>query len=98
MTTDNVKCTNCDFDGLVPMGTEECPSCNMVGSLAWKDEEEQEVEVPGFANVVIDNAMTICSECHNEFDKGDKAFIDPHFDYVCKKCVSKTIKQTQEAN
>jgi RecJ-like exonuclease len=40
---DNVKCCNCEFDGLVDFGEEKCPKCNFVGALAWKDDEEQEV-------------------------------------------------------
>ena len=41
---DNVKCCNCDFDGLVDLGAEECPKCKYSGALAWKEGEEQEVE------------------------------------------------------
>lgn len=45
MVKDNVKCTNCGFNGLIDNGAEDCPDCAMVGSLAWKDNEEQEVEI-----------------------------------------------------
>lgn len=40
---DNVKCCNCGFKGLVEMGAEDCPSCKVVGCLAWKENEPQEV-------------------------------------------------------
>jgi hypothetical protein len=40
---DNVKCCNCEFDGLVETGDEQCPICNFVGSFTWKEGEEQEV-------------------------------------------------------
>lgn len=40
---DNVKCCNCDFNGLVEFGQEQCPECKFIGALAWKDGEEQEV-------------------------------------------------------
>jgi len=43
MVMDNVKCTNCGFDGLVDLGTDICPKCNTEGSLAWKEGEEPEV-------------------------------------------------------
>ncbi|WP_257984979.1 hypothetical protein [Bacillus sp. T33-2] len=42
---DNVKCCNCDFDGLVELGEETCPKCKFTGTLAWKEGEEQEVTV-----------------------------------------------------
>lgn len=40
---DNVKCCNCEFNGLVETGAEECPSCHFEGALSWKDGEETEV-------------------------------------------------------
>lgn len=45
MTVDNVKCCNCDFDGLVERGTDTCPNCGFSGALSWKENEEQEIEV-----------------------------------------------------
>lgn len=42
MTFDNVRCCNCSFFGLVPMGAEECPECHKEGVLTWA--ETQEVE------------------------------------------------------
>lgn len=42
---DNVKCCNCEFDGLVDFGEEQCPKCKREGFLSWKDGEPQEVEV-----------------------------------------------------
>ena len=45
MIKDNVKCTNCGFDGLVERGTDTCPNCGKDGTLSWKDNEPQEVEV-----------------------------------------------------
>lgn len=44
MVKDNVKCCNCGFDGLVEQHSEECPNCQMDGTLAWKEDEPQEVE------------------------------------------------------
>ena len=41
---DNVKCTNCGFDGLAETGSDKCPSCGYDGGLAWKENEPQEVE------------------------------------------------------
>ncbi len=43
MIMDNVKCCNCDFNGLVDIGEEKCPQCQMIGVLAWKENEAQEV-------------------------------------------------------
>lgn len=45
MIMDNVKCCNCGFNGLVDIGEEKCPQCQMVGALAWKENEAQEVQV-----------------------------------------------------
>nr|WP_319776021.1 hypothetical protein [uncultured Sphaerochaeta sp.] len=42
---DNVKCSNCGFDGLVETGACTCPICGKEGTLAWKDNEEQEIEI-----------------------------------------------------
>jgi site-specific DNA-methyltransferase (adenine-specific) len=41
---DLVKCCNCDFKGLIEVGTEKCPSCNKEGMLSWIDNNFQEVE------------------------------------------------------
>ena len=41
---DNVKCTNCGFEGLVGIGQEECPVCMKRGCLMWVDDDKQEVE------------------------------------------------------
>jgi RecJ-like exonuclease len=40
---DNVKCCNCEFNGLVETGETECPICHFVGALSWIDDEEQEI-------------------------------------------------------
>jgi len=40
---DNIKCTNCGYDGLVNTGTEYCPECGKCGVLAWKENEPQEI-------------------------------------------------------
>lgn len=40
---DNVRCCNCEFDGLVDVGEEICPQCKEEGFLSWKEGEEQEV-------------------------------------------------------
>lgn len=45
MWVDNVKCSNCEFNGFVDIGAEECPACNMIGSLSWIDGEPQEVDL-----------------------------------------------------
>lgn len=42
---DNVKCLNCEFDGLIEYCEERCPQCKKEGALIWKDDEEQEVVV-----------------------------------------------------
>lgn len=41
---DNVKCTNCEFRGLVRLGSDVCPNCLMLGTLAWIEDEPQEIE------------------------------------------------------
>lgn len=41
---DNVKCSNCGFNGLVETGTDKCPNCGYEGGLAWKENEPQELE------------------------------------------------------
>lgn len=43
MPYDNVKCSNCEFDGLVNIGDDECPKCSGSGCLSWKDGEVKEV-------------------------------------------------------
>lgn len=43
MIKDNVKCCNCEFDGLVGIGEEKCPECKESGMLTWKDDNSQEV-------------------------------------------------------
>lgn len=45
MIKDNVKCCNCGFDGLVGFGADECPECSTTGTLAWKDDEPQELYI-----------------------------------------------------
>lgn len=45
MYMDNVKCCNCEFDGLVDLGQEECPKCKEAGCLAWKEGEEKEAAI-----------------------------------------------------
>lgn len=41
---DYVKCCNCSFVGKVDLMREDCPQCKMEGSVAWVDENNQEVE------------------------------------------------------
>lgn len=50
MIMDNVFCNNCEFDGLVDLGSDVCPQCGFDGALSWKEGEEQEVEVDENAN------------------------------------------------
>lgn len=45
MMADNIKCCNCGFNGLVPMASTICPQCKKPGTLAWKEDEPEEVEV-----------------------------------------------------
>jgi hypothetical protein len=40
---DNVKCNNCEFDGLVGTFAEQCPDGNLVGALSWKEDQENEI-------------------------------------------------------
>ena len=42
-TKDYVECSNCGFVGLAELGTDSCPECGSTGTLAWADEENQEV-------------------------------------------------------
>lgn len=44
MMKDNVFCCNCEFDGLVDIGSDTCPECKFDGALSWKDGEPQEME------------------------------------------------------
>lgn len=39
MYMDNIKCCNCEFEGLVQAGAVMCPDCKVEGSLAWKGDE-----------------------------------------------------------
>ena len=41
---DNIKCINCDYEGLVDMGENQCPKCKKWGCLAWKENEPKEIE------------------------------------------------------
>jgi RecJ-like exonuclease len=43
---DYVKCCNCDFEGTVETGAEECPECHYIGALSWAEDHDQEVENP----------------------------------------------------
>jgi hypothetical protein len=45
MYKDNVKCCNCNFNGLVEKGRNNCPKCKKNGCLAWKENQPQEVEI-----------------------------------------------------
>jgi len=48
MTRDRVVCSNCDFDGTVEKGADECPECHYIGGLAWKypeDSDRWEIEI-----------------------------------------------------
>ena len=38
---DFVECTNCTFVGLVQLGEENCPDCEL-DSLQWADEDRKE--------------------------------------------------------
>jgi DnaJ-class molecular chaperone len=42
---DHVQCTNCEAKGLVTRGREDCPNCKSIGSLAWVDPDNPEVEI-----------------------------------------------------
>lgn len=57
---DFVKCTGCDFGGLVSVGTENCPDCNEP-TLQWVDEEEQELSrdayIKKYPDVFDSNAL-----------------------------------------
>jgi len=44
VTYDNVKCCNCEYDGLVNGGEDVCPECGEE-CLAWKEDEPQEIEL-----------------------------------------------------
>ena len=44
---DNVICCNCGWLGTVDTGAELCPNCKTKGHLAWKDENNKEVEDNG---------------------------------------------------
>lgn len=41
---DFVKCSCCEFIGLVNKGKEICPNCNEIGCLQWADENNQEID------------------------------------------------------
>ncbi len=45
MIADNIKCNNCGYNGLVPMSASICPKCKKHGTLAWKEGEQEEIEV-----------------------------------------------------
>lgn len=40
---DLIKCMNCNFIGVVETGLEDCSQCNSEGTLAWLDDNLQEV-------------------------------------------------------
>ena len=41
---DYVKCSNCNYEGTVELGTDICHKCNFNGGLAWVENMPQEVE------------------------------------------------------
>ena len=43
MHFDDVTCSNCEQRSIVPMGTDECPTCGMIGALAWSNPDAPEV-------------------------------------------------------
>ena len=43
---DNVKCCNCNFKLIVPLGAEKCPVCGYTGALAWLDKNKPETAEP----------------------------------------------------
>lgn len=45
MIADHVKCSWCDVEAFIPLGSETCPNCMKNGFLIWVDENEPEVEV-----------------------------------------------------
>jgi len=42
---DWVKCCNCNFKGYVQLMQDKCPICKIKGTLAWVDDNKQEVLV-----------------------------------------------------
>ena len=65
---DNVKCSNCGFDGLVETGSDKCPKCGYEGVLAWKEGEPQEVEdtcwnMDARYRLVEDAVGEFCMDC-----------------------------------
>ena len=40
---DFIKCSNCEYIGMVNIGEEKCPKCNQEGVLMWIDDNLQEV-------------------------------------------------------
>jgi len=42
---DNIKCSNCGYNGIVEMGENTCVKCGKYGCLAWKENEEKEIEI-----------------------------------------------------
>ena len=68
---DNVKCCNCDFNGLVDIGEEQCPLCNTQGHLSWKDGEDREVKDDYSRDKILLNA-----DCIIELKKLSQESID----------------------
>lgn len=44
---DLIKCCNCGYIGTVEKGSDVCPQCKNDKSLAWLDENNQEVYYEG---------------------------------------------------
>lgn len=65
---DNVQCSNCGYKGGVSVGADTCPKCDMVGSLAWVDGEEQEI----VDDVITTNTQAIKEDRY----KSDDAIAD----------------------
>ncbi len=75
---DNIKCTNCGFNGLVSTASEVCPVCKVEGCLSWKENEPQEIEHP------MDKDSVLCPICSCQLNHMDKNFQIIHIN-ECEK-------------
>lgn len=55
MIADNVKCINCGEEMFVVRGTEICPKCKKDGVLSWVDNDNQEIDVPEYKVINLDD-------------------------------------------
>jgi len=81
---DYVKCTKCDYVGLVEHESEVCPRCNKVGELTWATARPEVIprgEFPqGVKAVCLDCGAAhggspdgLCSMCAEELDMQELA-------------------------